>query len=536
METANSYARFQSGAWLSALTLDKSPVPELSLPYCGWPPLYMTGLCLLSLTGLPFWTAALCYSALLTVMTGVVAVRVARLCPGDWPPALVFFLAVACPAYGMQFQFAYPVILVPLSCLLPVWAALVIWQSEGSARRQILLAAGAGLVASLSTWVAYMTAPALFLAFYAAFRLRREAQAMAAAKRVMRWSVLLGLWMVAGFVIFKLLCTWVAGLEPGMGGPISGGAAKLKERMLPGGKVVLAAWFYAAVRGGWVLLPVFLLAVVLRLRFWRRPLASLASTGGAVLLALLLAPLIFTLLLPGEMGQPAHIFHGVGFIPLAALLPILAIPYSRKAGAAAAVIWVTMGLVFLLGGRWLPALALESPRTAAYSGWILEPGDYTPQPTASPLGARSLVRTVLRNGFRISATDARAAVLDPAAAWRQSVQGEPGMALRAAMQDRVAATGWTSDATLFSYVTGRPFLECNNLPQLEERLAGFNRLGLLARCAIVLPHSADRKPAEATAACMGCRVVLREVPGTPWCLLLLEPIHGSSLKEAVVQP
>lgn len=517
-ESANTYERFRDGGWMSPLTLDQSPVHELSIPYSGWPPLYMTGLCLLSLTGLPFWPAALLYNALLTVLTGVLAVRIARRCGSHWPEGLVFFLAVACPAYGLQFKFAYPVMMVPLCCLVPVAAALAVHGGGISRQRSLMLALGAGLVASLGTWVSFMAAPALFLVFAWMARRLRGTEPGAAALRVVRWSVVLGVCMVAGFILFKLAAAYAFQHEPRLSGQASGGLSKFLERMLPGAKGLVAAAFFWLVRFFWVMLPVAVLMFLLRLKL--RSLVQAKPLSVAVTAVLFLIPLLFVCFLPGEIGQSAHIFHGVDFVPLAALLPVLLLPFVPAAALKSGVVWAVFGLLYLQGYRVLPALALENPRAGAAQEWFDAPGDYHYRQEEAALGFRSLVRTSFKNGFHIPASDARAATLDPKAArWQEWLKQGP--VWQESLRGRRVALAWTADAAGFSYFVKRPILAVGSFADFEEGLAGLAKLGLLEKAAIILPVTANREPVLQRLSVHGCTAEPAAVPGTDYVLLMV---------------
>ncbi len=521
IDAAQTYQRFRDGGWMAPLTLDQSPVVELSLPYCGWPPLYMCGLCLLSLTGLPFWPAALLYNAMLTVLAALVAVRIARRCGSTWPPGLVFFLAVACPAYGLQFRFAYPVMMIPLCCLVPVNAALAVHAGGLNRRRWLALAVGAGLLASLGTWVSYMAAPALFLAFGLTARRHRGQQEGDAALRVVRWSLALGLVMVVGFAIFKLASGYALRHEPMISSEISGGLSKFLERMMPGRSVLLATVFYSIVRMGWVLLPTVILALLLVRRGGaaaRDQCRALPAVPGT----LILIPLLFACFLPGEIGPSEHNFHAMDYVPLALLLPALWVPFRAGATMKAVAVWGISLLAYFQGYRILPDLALENPRAEAAERLFDAPGNYHYGLKPASASIRSLMRTTFKNGFNIPATDPRAGRLDPKAArWQEWLTH--GQLYREAVKDRRVLLAWTPDGFGVSFFTGRPLLGVQDFAGFQSQAAGLAKIGLLFRSGVIVPEETDTSSVLAVLAGFQATAVERPVAGTGYKLLSVGP-------------
>ncbi|HWB05888.1 MAG TPA: hypothetical protein VG796_22900 [Verrucomicrobiales bacterium] len=515
LESAASYHGFKAGKWTAALTLDASPQPDVSVPYCGWPPLYTTGLCLLSLTGLPFWAAGLFYNFLLIILTGWITVRIFSLLRCQWDAGLVFFLVTVCPALLFQFRFVYPVFSTPLAIVTVFYGAL---RAQEDPRAFWKWAVICGLVAGLSSWVAFMTAPALFLSY--AWQARRHGDRVAAI--VVRWSIAAGVVMAVAFVAFRLASAWALAREDVITSQISGGSSKLIERAFPGIKAVAAAWFYNTVRGGYVLIPIVVLIALLRVRFTAlygaRPLFAAA----------LLTPVIFTLVLPGEFAPSAHIFHGAAWLHVAFFAPLLFGPShpfaARRTRLAAAGTFILFALLYTQGYRVLPASAFSNPNITAEEVSFRAPGDWPPNVYRAPTDMGSVIRTTFKQGFYMPPLFAKTIEGNPQVANYAKWHGGWQRTFQPPLDDRKIVVAWTAqEASNFTWSTGRVLESVNNFEEMRHVFDKLEKRGLLPQTALIVPDNSDTAGVLAALEPRSLTLAPRPVADTGFTVLAIVP-------------
>lgn len=485
LASANCYRRFQSGQWIAALTLDRSPQPDVSLPYCGWPPLYMTGLCLLGLTGLPFWAAGLLYNGILSLVTGWVAVRLFRRLHSGWNSGLIFFLTAACPAALLQLRFVYPTAATPLAVLVVLYGAVIVKEGEGDFWKWAALC---GLLAGLSTWVACMTIPAVVISY--GWHARRTGDP--ATRRVVRWALSAGLFMAGVLVLFKAASVWAFAQNDVLVFDSADAGAALIGKALPGVKSVIMAWCYAGVRLFWVLLPVAVLLLLIRTRR-----AGLPGSH-PVLMAAFLTPVLFTLLLPGVMAAPANHHHASAWLPVAFLLPLLLVPphpfSSRASRVTAGFMFLFFGAVFTQGYRALPDGMFESSRSDESAAHFRAPGDYPQGPAEDSFSVSDVsdvVRKVIEQGFYIPTTYDRTILYNPYARRYARWRSEWQSAFSAPLADRKIALAWIADDYSFAWFTGRILFGLNSMAEMENRLKKLHAHALIEQTAFVVPAESD---------------------------------------------
>jgi hypothetical protein len=515
LDSAASYHSFRAGKWAAAITLDSSPQPDVAIPYCGWPPLYTACLCLLSFTGLPFWAAGLAFNVLLSVLTGWLTVRIFSLLHSHWDGGLVFFMAVACPALLVQLQFVYPVFSAPFAIVTVLYGAL---RAQENLRAFWKWAVIGGLVAGLSTWVAYMTVPALFLSYgWYAYR-KGDRPALG----VVRWCIAAGVVMVIAFVAFRLACSWAVARGDVINNEISGGMAKFIERAFPGIKANAAAWFFNVVRGACVLLPAVLLMKILRLRitalYGAQPLVAAA----------ILTPVIFTLALPKEFASSTHIFHGSAWLHVAFLLPLLFTPphpfAGRRTGPAAALTFLLFGLFYTQGYRILPASAFSNPNITPEEVSFRAPGDWPPNDYQMPSDLGSAVRTIFKQVFYMPPLYPGSIAGNPHVAIYARWHDEWASAFRAPLADRKIVIAWTAqEPSTFTWWTGRVLNSINNYGEMRLSFDKFETRGLLRQTALIVPDHSDTAAVLSELASRGLTLEARPVAGTGFTVQAIVP-------------
>ncbi len=389
-----AYLESAKGGWLCLASMDSLATSDASKPYSGWPVLFGLLLGIPSKLGVPYGAGVALVNAAIGLATAAVLYLLIR--PSHPKSSAVLFLTVTCltGAYWSSATMAFAHRLIPLGMLVGClswmrWRHLAnrpdgLWWSVSTVF-------AAGLVVGSMNWACYFITPAVgLISLLVWIKERNRAQFI----RDISWCFVFGFGLILAFVIFKLLHS-AALHDPGaLDPPLSGDSSRIRDRMIPSPRDVVATGFFAVLRSSWAILP------LLPLLRWRKgSLSGLIKREDCQIgMVLVVACVAYITLFSGEMAMAAHRFYVILFLaPIAAIFIILFHDASplRRGLALGLTLFTT---AFSLFGYFLfPLNFFGSPRQASWdvgfvnpkeeAGFVLGPETYN-------------LPSVLRTAFR----------------------------------------------------------------------------------------------------------------------------------------
>ena len=458
MEFYPAFAEAAAGGWRCMVSMDRVQHPDVVMPYTSWPPAYMIGLCLLGKTGLSFTVAAAAWNLLLLLLGAWWMLRLCIAAGLHAAAPAAALLTVLGPAHWTTATIVFPhVLTIAVMTGMAASACGNLLPSHAGGGR--LAGFGAGFIAGLSHWMAFLMLPALWLGF----RMQRNRLPEGAMGRFGRWMAGCALGLGLAFLTFLVLQRLAVPAESRIELPGASLAERLRLRLLPTPRTLAGAGFFGVLRfmaaGGLVLV-----AAVAAAR-WHRGSRSEAERmpppGRAMLWAFGTAAALFTFLLSGETAVPTHIFHSRLHAPLVVIGIALSLPGLARPGKVAAfVVMGAMSLLAMIGEPLLPDRVIAGPSLVGAEVGFLAPGDHVRPAAGSEFSAAAVARTAVKQLVSVSLDGLAARDFEARGRTWSWLRGHADF-LRGATAPDDVITGWhemsiTAPWVLDRSVTGMP--------------------------------------------------------------------------------
>ena len=405
-ETDLTLMRYLKGDPWSLLVSNRSPVPQYSIPYGGWPPLQT----LIQATWL-FFGIPLDYSRLLTGMLIIIAFGFAGvfLAKRIFPQAdliLIFMFALLSPIALLNMSVSTRHILIPLAAVIAL-LSLIHYRKTKFPGIFIIV----GFFLGLTDWNAYSILPAVLLYLILTIKfptLSRDID----LKKLFKWLIYSSFGYLTAFLIFKIITIYVIRNSPNIISVIPGITLnKLIARSISNPINYIYSILLYVIRIIVTFIPIIILYVILKITRWGKLSKDYPNHNNALMIIIVsfMAPTIYYLIFPGHAGIASAIYQALVFLPPGIILLCAVYIKDHYKDAVRSIFLIILSLLSLFSLRGQVLLPDYLVEFVSYPPHVspLSPGNYDFSPKGKEYDYRAFLRLVVKQMTSLPITHER---------------------------------------------------------------------------------------------------------------------------------